>query len=118
MSARCLGILAVTVVLGFSSASAQSCRVSPVAVLELFDLADAFGDGVSLRPFDEASAFPWWVFGGDSEPLAVVENVYAAESAGGYLVFLDAQYLDGNDLIVSEPVSARQIQRWSCAGGR
>lgn len=66
--------------------------------------------------FDDHGAFPWWVLRPTSEPVAVVEDVQVVKVAKGYSALLDAQYLGGNDLIISVPVGTRLMQKWGCAG--
>ncbi len=73
-----------------------------------------FGYDAVLKPFDDEGAFPWWVMR-PAGPVAVIESVEIAKVLEGYSALLDAQYLDGNDLIASAPVDARLAQKWGCA---
>ncbi len=80
---------------------AQSCNLPPAEAVSVFGLADAFGDDLSVSPFDGSANFPWWLRDAESVPVGVVEEVYLSED--GAQLMLDAQYLDGNDFIASVP---------------
>ena len=112
MFVRAVSILAVCA--GLSLASGQSCQVLLGEASRLFELTDTFGDDAVLKPFDDEGVFPWWVLR-PAEPVAVIESVEIAKTSEGYSALLDAQYLDGNDLIASVPVDARLVQTWGCA---
>lgn len=112
MFARAVNIFAVCT--GLSSALGQRCQVSLGEVSRLFELTDTFGNDAALKPFDDEGAFPWWVVR-PAGPVAVIESVEVTKGPEGYSALLDAQYLDGNDLIASAPVGARLAQKWGCA---
>ena len=111
---RRMGALLTVLVLGFPVAFGQTCQISPSEADKVFELTDTFGDDAVLRPFDDEGAFPWWVLR-PAGPIAVIESVEIARAPEGYSALLDAQYVDGNDLIVSAPVNARLAQKWGCA---
>ena len=113
MFTRAVSIFAVCTSL--SLASGQSCQVSPGEANRLFKLTDTFGDDAVLRPFDDERTFPWWVVR-PAGPVAVIESVELVKGPEGYSALLDAQYLNGNDLIASAPVDAQLAQKWGCAG--
>ena len=96
-----------------TSVDAQSCTVPPVEAISIFELADAFGDDVSVTPFDDVGAFPWWIRDAESVPVGVVEEIYLDESGAVPRLMLDAQHLDGNDFIASAPYADR-AQTWGC----
>ena len=91
---------------------AQSCTVPPAEAIS-FGLADAFGDDVSVTPFDDVGAFPWWIRDAESVPVGVVEEIYLDKTGAVPRLMLDAQYLDGNDFIASVPYIGG-TQTWSC----
>ena len=108
MFTRMASVLAVCV--GSSLPSGRGCQVPPGEAQGLFELTDTFGDDAVLRPFDNEGAFSWWVVR-PSGPVAVIESVEIAKAPEGYSALLDAQYLNGGDLIASAPVGVRLAQR-------
>ena len=110
---RRMGALLTVLVLGFPVAFGQTCQISPSEADKVFELTDTFGDDAVLRPFDDEGAFPWWALR-PAGPVAVIESVEVTTAPEGYSALLDAQYLDGNDLIVSVPVGIRLAQTWGC----
>ncbi len=96
-----------------TSVNAQKCNVPAAEAVGVFGLADAFGDDVALAPFDDDSAFPWWIRDGGSVVVGVVENIYLDKTGAGPRLVLDAQQLDGNDFIVSVPYDER-ARMWGC----
>ena len=112
---RRTGALLTVLVLGFPVVFSQTCQISPSEADKVFELTDTFGDDAVLRPFDGEGAFPWWVLR-PAGPVAVIESVEVTTAPEGYSALLDAQYSDGNDLIVSVPVGIRLAQTWGCGG--
>ena len=76
------------------------------ALLEYFNLERTFDTNIQLTPFDDARDFPWWVKGPGGEILAVIEEIRIEADGSGLLLVLDAQYLDGNDLLMAVPLSS------------
>ena len=96
-----------------TSVNAQKCNVPAAEAVGVFGLADAFGDDVALAPFDDDSAFPWWIRDGGSVVVGVVENIYLDKTGAVPQLMLDAQHLDGNDFTVLVPYAER-AQVWGC----
>ena len=96
-----------------ASVDAQSCNVPTAEVVSIFGLADAFGDDVSVAPFDDDSAVPWWIRDAGSIPVGVVEEIYLDKSEAVLRLMLDAQHLDGNDFIASVPYTDH-ARTWGC----
>ena len=111
---RRTGVLLVLLAFGLPVAFGQTCQISPSEADKVFELADTFGGDAVLRPFDDEGAFPWWVVS-PAGPVAVIESVKIVKGSKGYSALLDAQYVDGNDLIASAPVGAQLEKKWSCA---
>lgn len=111
---RRTGILLILSAFGPPFAFSQTCQISPSEADKVFELTDTFGEDAVLKPFDDESAFPWWVVR-PAGPVAVIESIELAKAPEGYSALLDAHYLDGNDLIVSVPVDVRLVQKWACA---
>lgn len=96
-----------------TSVGAQSCNVPAAEAVGVFGLADAFGDDVALAPFDNNGNFPWWIRGGGSVVVGVVENIYLDKTGAVPQLVLDARQLDGNDFTVSASYDER-AQVWGC----
>ncbi len=110
---RILYALLVAAFAAVTSADAQSCNVPLAEAVSVFGLADAFGNDVSLAPFDDVANFPWWIRDAKSVVAGVVEDIYLDETGAVPRLVLDAQQLDGNDFIAFVPYDER-AQVWGC----
>lgn len=113
MSVRYAKVLTVVLTLGTAFTYAQSCTVPSAEAVRVFGLADSFGDGVTATPFDDASAFPWWLHDAESVPVAVIEDIHLDTTTAEPQLMLDAQHLDGNDFVASVPY-AGLARAWKC----
>lgn len=72
MRGRCVFLAAAFAAV--TSVNAQDCNISPAEAVGVFGLADAFGDDLSVAPFDDNADFPWWLRDAESVPVGVVDG--------------------------------------------
>ena len=88
-----------------ATAQAQTQTPAPAEAVTMFELTEESGEGVGIRPFESADAFPWWITDTAGQVLAVVQEITLETEGRFKYLILDAQLVDGNDLKV-----ARRLQ--------